>query len=74
MSDPGRFERALSLRDPLVRSAVVNIVRCQHRDAAMAMLGVVPREERSTVARGVVDVGEAPRETGVVLQCFELRF
>jgi hypothetical protein len=39
MSDPGRFERALSLRDRFICSAVVNIVRCQHRDAAMAMLG-----------------------------------
>ena len=39
----------------------------------MAVLGVVPREERSAVARCVIDPEEATRETGVVLQDLELR-
>jgi len=39
----------------------------------MAVLGVVPRKERSAVARGVIDPEEATRKTGGVLQGLELR-
>jgi len=51
---------------------MMNIIWCQHQDAAMSMFGVVPREERSAVARRVVDVVEPTREAGVVLQGLEL--
>ena len=51
---------------------VMDIVRGEHRDAAMAMLGVVPREERSAEGDGRGDVVEAPREAWVILQGFEL--
>ncbi len=53
---------------------MVNGVWREHRDATVSMFGVVPREERSAVPRGVVDPGEATREAGVVLQGLELRF
>ncbi len=39
----------------------------------MAVLGVVPREERAAVGRGVLDVEETTGEAGVVLQGLELR-
>ena len=52
---------------------MMNVVRGEHRDAAMAMLGVVPGEERSAEGDGGGDVVEAPREAGMVLQGLELR-
>ena len=51
----------------------MNIERGQHADAAVAMLGVVPREKRTAVVCGVIDAHEAPREAGLVFQSLELR-
>ena len=51
----------------------MDIVRGEHGNAAMSMLGVVPREERSTEGDGGGDVVEAPREAWVILQGLELR-
>ncbi len=73
MRRPGIGQRALTLFEHRLGSAAMHIGGRQHRDAPMAVLGVVPREERSTVPRGVVDPGEAAREAGVVLQGLELR-
>ncbi len=74
VSRPGIGQRALTLFEHRLGSAAMHIGGCQHRDAPMAVLGVVPREERSAVPRGVVDPGEATREAGVVFQGLELRF
>ena len=52
---------------------MMDIVWGQHGDTAMAVLGVVPREERPAEARGVLDVDEATGKAGVVLQGLELR-
>ncbi len=40
----------------------------------MSVLGVVPREERAAVARGMLDAGETTRKAGLVFQGLELRF
>ena len=46
----------------LAGQAVVDIGRREHRDAAEAMFGVVPREERLAVPDGMIDVVEATGE------------
>ena len=65
------------MRPPLVEHApgsmMMDVVRGEHRDPAMAMLGVVPGEERSAEGDRGGDVVEAPGEAGVVLQGLELR-
>ena len=53
-------------------SIVMDVVRGEHGDPAMAMFGVVPREERSAEGDRGGDVVEAAREAGVVLQGLEL--
>ena len=73
MSGTGGVHDPLPLGEDLGRSAIVNIVRRQHADAAVAMLGVVPREERAAMARGVLDAREATRKAGLVFQGLELR-
>ena len=74
---PGFVDCGLKGPSALVQHAlgsmVMDIVRGEHRDAAMAMLGVVPGEERSAEGDGGGDVVEAPREAGVILQGLELR-
>ena len=50
----------------------MNIVGGEHGDPRVAMLGVVPGEERSAEVGGRGDVGEAPGEAGMVLQGLEL--
>ena len=45
----------------------------EHRDPAMSMLGVVPGEEGAAESGRDGGVFEAPGETGMVLQGFELR-
>ncbi len=67
------FQGALALREHLRRSSMMDIVRSQHGDAAMTVLVVLPREERSAVGRGVLDVEETTGEAGVVLQGLEPR-
>ena len=73
MTDPGGLKGPSALVQHALGSMVMDIVRGEHRDPAMAMLDVVPREERSAEGDGGGDVVEAPREAGVILQGLELR-
>ena len=50
----------------------MHVIGDEHGDSAMAVLGVVPREERPAEGDGGVDIVESPGETGVVLQGLEL--
>jgi len=68
MRRPGGVHDPLTLGEDLGCSAIVNVVRGQHADAAVAVLGVVPREERAAVVRGMIDAGEASRKPGLVFQ------
>ena len=45
----------------------------EHRDSAVGMLAVVPREEGSAQVDRLVDVREAAGESGVVLDGLEVR-
>ena len=58
---------------PRFCSTVMDIVRGEHRDAAVAVLGVVPGEECPAEGNGRREVGEATGEAGMVLHGFELR-
>ena len=73
MVGPSKFEgsRALSQHD--LGSTVMDIVRGEHRDAAVAVLGVVPGEECPAEGDSRREVGEATGEAGMVLHGFELR-
>ena len=73
MTGPGGLKGPSALVQHALGSMMMNVVRGEHRDAAMAMLGVVPREERSAEGDGGGDVVEATREAGMVLQGLELR-
>ena len=73
MTDPGGLKGPPALVQHALGSMVVDIVQSEHCDPAMAMLGVVPREERSAEGDCGGDVVKAPREAGVVLQGLELR-
>jgi len=53
-------------------AAIVDIFRGDEGDAAVAMLGVVPGEEPSTVCSGVLDRAEAFGEVRAILQGLEL--
>ena len=68
VNGPGVFQDTLSLCEHHLRSAMVNIVWGQHGDAAVSVLGVVPREECPAVGDGVVDSAEASGEPRMVLQ------
>ena len=50
----------------------MHVIGDEHGDSAMAVLGVVPREERPAEGDGGVDIVESPGEIGVVLQGLEL--
>ncbi len=52
---------------------MVDIIGGEHRDPSVAMLGVVPGEERATEGDGRFDVLEAIGKAGMVLQGLELR-
>ena len=58
-----RLEGPPALLQHALGSIVMDVVRGEHRDPAMAMFGVVPREERSAEGDRGGDVVEAPRET-----------
>ena len=73
VSGPGGFQDALSLREHRRCSVMVGVVRDQHGNAAMAVLGVVPPEERPAEDGGLLDAEEATGEAGVVLERLELR-
>ena len=73
MPGPGGLKGPPALVQHALGSMMMDVVRGEHRDPAMAMLGVVPREERSAEGDRGGDVVEAAREAGVVLQGLELR-
>ena len=72
MTCPGGLKGPPALVQHALGSMVMDIVWSEQGDAAMSMLGVVPREERLAEGNdgGVV---EAPREAWVILQGLELR-
>ena len=53
---------------------MMDIIGGEHRDPGMAVLGVVPGEERTAEGDGSGDIVEAAGEAGVVFQGLELRF
>ena len=53
---------------------MMDIVDGEHRDPGLAVLAVVPGEERPAEGDGCGNVFEAPREAGVILQGLELRY
>ena len=70
---PGGLKGPLTLFQHAVGSMMMDIIWGEHGDLCVAMLGVVPGEERSAEGDGSGEVVEAPREAGVVLQGLELR-
>ena len=68
MTGPGGLKGPPALLQHALGSIVMDVVRGEHGDPAMAMFGVVPREERSAEGDRGGDVVEAAREAGVVLQ------
>ena len=68
----GRIEHLLALADHLRSHSVVQHLRCQHGDAAVMMLLVVPGKEGLGEGTGVLDGAEALRELGPILHGFEL--
>ena len=69
---PGGAQGLFPLLQHGVGTAVMDVIGGEHGDSAMAVLGVVPREERPAEGDGGVDIVESPGETGVVLQGLEL--
>ena len=72
MSLEGGIERELPCGKGLLRSTLVDVVRRQVCDPAVAMLGVVPREEGPAESLGGFLAGETRGETRVVLEGLEL--
>ena len=73
VTSPGGLKGPPALVQHALGSMVMDMVRGEHSDPGMAMLGVVPGEERSAEGDRGGDVVEAPGEAGVVLQGLELR-
>ena len=69
---PGGAQGLFPLLQHGVCSAVMDVIGGEHGDSAMAVLGVVPREERPAEGDSGVDIVELPGEAGVVLQGLEL--
>ena len=69
---PGGAQGLFTLLQHGVGTAVMDVIGGEHGDSAMAVLGVVPREERLAEGDGGVDIVESPREAGMVLQGLEL--
>ena len=67
---PGVAQGLFTLLEHGVCTAVMDVIGGEH--GAMAVLGVVPREERPAEGDGGVDIVESPGEAGVVLQGLEL--
>ena len=64
MIAPGGLKSASALVQHALRPMMMDIVRGEHGHAAMAMLGVVPGEERSAEGDGGGDVVEAAGKPG----------
>ena len=73
MARPGGLEGALALLEHGLGAIMVNILGGEHRDPTVAMLGVVPGEERAAEGGGRCDVREAIGKARMVLQGLELR-
>ena len=73
MTGPGGLKGAPALVEHAPGSMMMDVVRGEHRDPAMAMRGVVPGEERPAEGDRGGDVVEAPGEARVVLQGLEPR-
>ena len=73
MPGPGDLKGPPALVQHALGSMVMDIVRGEHRDPAMAMLGVVPREEPSAGGYRGGNVVEADTEAGAIPQGLELR-
>ena len=65
---PGGMQGTFTLSQHPRCSVVMDIIGGDHGDPAMAMLGVVPGEERTAEGGRGGDVFEPSGETGVVLQ------
>ena len=72
MSGPGLAEHGLPSGDDLFGVTEVDLFGGQHGDAAMAVLGIIPTEERATEGLGLALIPEPPRKRGMVLQGLEL--
>ena len=65
MTGPGGLKGPPALLQHALGSIVMDVVRGEHRDPAMAMFGVVPREERSAEGDRGGDVrGSGPGKPG----------
>ncbi len=62
MMVPGGAQGLFTLLQHGVGTAVMDVIGGEHGDSAMAVLGVVPREERLAEGDGGVDIVESPRE------------
>ena len=71
---PGVLQGTLALFEDLLGAAVMDVAGGEHGDTGVSMLVVVPGEEGSAERGRGVDVVEAAREAGVVLEGFELGF
>ena len=71
---PGGLQGTSALSQHIRCSVMMDIIGGEHRDPGMAVLGVVPGEERPAEGDGGGNVFEAAREAGVILQGLELRF
>ena len=71
---PGGLQGTSALSQHIRCPVMMDIIGGEHRDPGMAVLGVVPGEERPAEGDGGGNVFEAPREAGVILQGLELRF
>ena len=70
---PGVAQGLFTLLQHGVCTAVMDVIGGEHGDSTMAVLGVVPREERPAQGDGGVDTpATSPGEAGVVLQGLEL--
>ena len=69
----GGGEHLLPAPDHLGRAAEVDLAGGEQPDAAVPVLGVVPREELAAEVLRLLDAAEAAGETGVVLDRLELR-
>ncbi|MCY4515166.1 MAG: hypothetical protein OXC69_08565 [Candidatus Tectomicrobia bacterium] len=68
MTGPGGFKDPSALAQNAPGLMVIGIVRGEYGDVAMSMLGVVPREKRSTEGGGGDVVVKVPGEAWVILQ------
>jgi hypothetical protein len=61
------------LREPRLGEVKVHVVRGQHAQPAVMMLGVVPSEEVDAIRPGILERAEAHGKRGPVLEGLELR-